>query len=222
MSGARRPGDGEREEVPRRPVKTLVKVLALAALAASALGGAAALGSTLFQSPPRDAAEFAARVDEGSTHWDDLESDEAEATPAATKPVRRTWKGRPVAERRFLRALDRICLDSSQKLDGLEKPRRARARAAYLTRWLHVSARYQKRARKLDRPKRLERRTGQLLGLWDDAEARVRELRKVVRRHDSFLMLLLMDELDSIGQQTQGVADSLDITSCLPREFADL
>jgi len=48
-----------------RPFLKLITVLAIVAVA---FGGAVALASTLFEGPPKDAADFAARVEAGSEH----------------------------------------------------------------------------------------------------------------------------------------------------------
>ena len=75
---------------PVRLAQTLVKAAVILALIAATLGGAVALGSTLFEAPPRDAAEFAARIEAGSTH----------APPSAKHSV---------DERRYILAVSELC-----------------------------------------------------------------------------------------------------------------
>ena len=49
-----------------RLARPLLKLVIVLAIVAAALGGAVALASTLFEEPPRDAADFAARIEAGS------------------------------------------------------------------------------------------------------------------------------------------------------------
>jgi len=84
-----------------RLAQTLVKAAVILALVAATLGGAVALGSTLFEPPPRDAAEFAARVEAGSTH----------APPA----VKRT-----ASERRYILEVSELCAKRNERLRDLD------------------------------------------------------------------------------------------------------
>ena len=72
-----------------RLAQTLVKAAVILAVIAATLGGAVALGSTLFEAPPRDAAEFAARVEAGSTT--------------------RLRRKRTAAERRYILEVGELC-----------------------------------------------------------------------------------------------------------------
>jgi hypothetical protein len=85
-----------------RLAQTLAKAIVILAVIAATLGGAVALGSTLFDSPPRNAAEFAARVEAGSTH----------AAPAAK---------RSAAERSYIIELSELCADRADRLRDLER-----------------------------------------------------------------------------------------------------
>jgi hypothetical protein len=85
-----------------RLVRTLLKAVIVLAFAAAALGGAAALGSTLFEQPPRDAAEFAQRIEAASERVDD--------------------KKRSRAERRYARRLNALCLRQRPAEDALGLP----------------------------------------------------------------------------------------------------
>ena len=85
-----------------RLAQTLVKAGLILAVIAATLGGAAALGSTLFDTPPRNAAEFAARVEAGSTH----------AEPA---------EKRTAADRHYVLALNDICAERNERLRALER-----------------------------------------------------------------------------------------------------
>jgi hypothetical protein len=84
-----------------RLAQTLVKAAVILAIIAATLGGAVALGSTLFESPPRDAAEFAARVEAGSRH-----------APPAEK--------RTAAERRYVLAVTGVCEERNEQVRDLE------------------------------------------------------------------------------------------------------
>jgi hypothetical protein len=85
-----------------RLVRTLLKAAIVLAVAAAALGGAAALGSTLFEQPPRDAADFAQRVEAASERADD--------------------RKRTKAERRYARALNALCLRQRPAEEALGEP----------------------------------------------------------------------------------------------------
>lgn len=85
-----------------RLARTLLKAVIVLAFAAAALGGAAALGSTLFERPPRDAADFAQRVEAASE--------------------RAVGEKRTRAERRFARRLTALCLRQRPAEDALGVP----------------------------------------------------------------------------------------------------
>jgi hypothetical protein len=111
-----------------RLARSLLKVTIVLVLAGGALGGAAALGSTLFEQPPRDAAEFARRVE------------------AASK--RAADQKRTGAERRYARRLNALCLRRRAADDDLAMPRSAaeipawyrRARPVFLRRAAQIAA----------------------------------------------------------------------------------
>lgn len=85
-----------------RLARQLVKAVVVLAFAAVGLGGAAALGSTLFEEPPRDAADFAHRIEAGSERADD--------------------RKRTKAERRYARELNALCLRQRPAEHALGKP----------------------------------------------------------------------------------------------------
>lgn len=200
-------------------LQRLVKFLAAAAVAAAVLGAAAALGSTLFQAPPRDAAEFAALVEAGSTHWSDV--DLPGSSPARKKVVPRRWPGRPPADVRYLRSLDKLCSRQATEVGRLRRPSTPRQTAGYLSRWLRITARYQRKARALDPPKRLARSADRYLDAWEDAEKVVREIRTAVRHRESFSVLLLMDDLDALRLGADGMARRMNVTSCVAEGFPE-
>jgi len=108
---------------PVRLAQTLVKAAVILALIAATLGGAVALGSTLFEAPPRNAAEFAARVEAGSTH----------APPA----VRRT-----VAERRYILEVSELCAKRNERVLDLELRISEADQVGWLRAWRAIHADY--------------------------------------------------------------------------------
>ncbi len=108
---------------PVRLAQTLVKALLILAVIAATLGGAVALGSTLFEPPPSDAAEFAARVAAGSTH--------------APAPERRS-----AAERRYILAVSELCAERSERLRDLELRVAEADRVGRLRGWRAIQAGY--------------------------------------------------------------------------------
>lgn len=118
-----------------RLARSLAKTAAILTVVAATLGGAAALGSTLFPRPPRDAAEFAARVEAGSTH-----------APPAEKRTR--------AERRYVLALTALCNRTNQSLSDLERKAEQLTRPAHQRSWRAVFARFDEEFRALEPPRR--------------------------------------------------------------------
>jgi hypothetical protein len=106
-----------------RLAQTLVKAALILVVIALALGGAVALGSTLFEAPPRDAAEFAARVEAGSRH----------AEPA---------EKRTAAERRYVLELGELCAERNERLGDLERTVAEADRVRRLRSWRAVFADY--------------------------------------------------------------------------------
>ncbi|MGH3042483.1 MAG: hypothetical protein ACRDNG_12235 [Gaiellaceae bacterium] len=118
-----------------RFAQTLVKAALILAVIAVALGGAVALGSTLFEAPPRDAAEFAARVEAGSRH---------------ALPVQK----RTVAERRYVLALGELCGERNERVDKLELAVDEADRVRRLRSWRAIFADYAEDFTALSPPRR--------------------------------------------------------------------
>ncbi|MGH3091047.1 MAG: hypothetical protein ACRDOG_01765 [Gaiellaceae bacterium] len=97
-----------------RLVRRLFKILVVVAAAAAVLGGAAALGSTLFEGPPKDAAEFAERVASGSE---------------------RSRPERTHAEARYVRRLNALCTRMNRDFDALPRPGGLEEFGTYLESW---------------------------------------------------------------------------------------
>jgi len=108
---------------PVRLAQTLAKAATILVVIAVTLGGAVALGSTLFESPPRDAAEFAARIEAGSTH----------ARPA---------EKRTAAERRYVLELSELCARRNEELRDLDLRVPSADRIPRLRSWRAILARH--------------------------------------------------------------------------------
>ena len=104
-------------------VQTLVKAAVILALIAATLGGAVALGSTLFEPPPRDAADFAARVEAGSTH-----------APLSAK--------RTAAERRYVLEVSELCAKRNERVRNLALRVSEDDRVAWIRAWRAIHTDY--------------------------------------------------------------------------------
>jgi hypothetical protein len=118
-----------------RLARPLLKLVTVLAIIAAAFGGAVALASTLFEGPPRDAAEFAARVAAASEH--------------ASPPERSS-----AAERRYVLDLNDLCARTDEAYDELRRNAAGKARLQRLRSWRQVFARFDREFRELTPPKR--------------------------------------------------------------------
>ena len=126
-----------------RLLQTLVKAGVILAVIAATLGGAVALGSTRFEAPPRDAGEFAAQVEAGSTH---------------VVPARK----RTPAERRYVLALGDLCFDRNERLRDLEHTMKAADVVGRLRGWRAIFAAYAEDFTALTPPPRLQAVAGRV------------------------------------------------------------
>ena len=145
-----------------RLARPLLKLVTVLAIVAAAFGGAVALASTLFDKPPRDAAEFAAIIDAASKH--------------APPPERST-----AAERGYVLALNDLCDRTDDAYDDLRRNAAGKARLQRLRAWRPVFARFDREFRALTPPKRdrvdaatVGRLNGSTLALTDGAIAALR------------------------------------------------
>jgi hypothetical protein len=120
-----------------RLVQTLVKAGLILAVIAATLGGAVALGSTLFDAPPRDAAEFAAQIEAGSTH-----------APPTQK--------RTADERRYVLDLGDLCAARNERLRGLERRVKSVDVVGRLRGWRAIFADYSEGFAALAPPRRYQ------------------------------------------------------------------
>jgi hypothetical protein len=118
-----------------RLARPLLKAITVLVIVAAAFGGAVALASTLFERPPRDAAEFAARVEANSEH--------------APPPERST-----AAERRYVLDLNDICDRADEAYDDLRRNSAGKTRLQQLRSWRVVFARFDREFLALTPPKR--------------------------------------------------------------------
>jgi hypothetical protein len=147
---------------PVRLARPLLKVVTVLVIVAAAFGGAVALASTLFEGPPRDASEFAARVAAGSER---------------AKPRERST----AAERRYVLDLNDLCARTDEAYEDLRRNQAGKARLQRLRSWRQVFARFDREFRALTPPKpdRLDaaavvRLNGATLALTDSAIAALR------------------------------------------------
>lgn len=117
-----------------RLARPLLKIVTVLVVAAAAFGGAVALASTLFERPPRDAEEFAARIEAGSKH---------------AKPPERTT----AAERRYVLALNDLCDRTDEAYADLRRDQAGKARLQRLRSWRQVFARFDHEFQALTPPK---------------------------------------------------------------------
>jgi hypothetical protein len=171
----------------------LVKVVVAAGLAAAALGGAAALGSNLFEAPPRDAAEFAEWVDAGSTHVDPNRKRPV-AEPKETKKAakKRVSAAELAAERRYGRTLNGYCIQQERDVAALAGGWYA---DDYLDRLLALSRSWRARVAALRPPPRFQAKAARYLGAWTRLEGLTVRLIRANARGDTVASLELWDRV---------------------------
>jgi hypothetical protein len=118
-----------------RLARPFLKLITVLAIVAAAFGGAVALASTLFEGPPRDAAEFAERIEDGSEH--------------AEPPERAT-----AAERQYVLDLNDLCERTDEAYLETRRNQAGKARLQRLRSWRAVFADFDRRFRALEPPKR--------------------------------------------------------------------
>ena len=142
-----------------RLARTLLKTVIVLAFAAAALGGAAALGSTLFEEPPRDAAEFAQRVAAGSTRHE------------------QDGKPRTAEEKRYVRRVNSLCARYDARTDALA----GRRQAAVLDGILRERHLFVARFKALDAPGRYAKPAQRLLAVEAEVQPAMQEIADALR-----------------------------------------
>jgi hypothetical protein len=146
--------------------KKLFKALVVLALVVAALGGAAAVGSTLFANPPRDAAEFAEWIEAGSRHIDP----NRKPPKAKKKPADRAHKkpaGPTAAERRYGRTLGAWCIEQERDVAALGYPYDGET---WVARWVDLSRSWRARVAALAAPPRFRDEQARYLRSWERLE----------------------------------------------------
>jgi hypothetical protein len=118
-----------------RLARPLLKLITVLAIVAAAFGGAVALASTLFEGPPKDAADFAQRIEDGSQH--------------AKPPERST-----AAERQYVLDLNDLCARTDEAYEDARRNQAGKARLQRLRSWRAVFAGFDREFKALTPPKR--------------------------------------------------------------------
>jgi hypothetical protein len=203
-------------------VKMLVKVLMVAGLAAGTLGGAAALGSTLWDAPPRDAAEFAERVEAGSVHLQPEPTsgetgalaDQGHGETKQDKPKAKPGLRRTPAEQRYARALNGICVRAKDELRALGRPRSLVELEEYLNRALALWDRYEARFAASVPPARFRDEAAKMRDLDARGERLLRRTLRAARERDSYALLDLSDRLISLGLRENDLYSRMGAAQC--------
>jgi hypothetical protein len=181
-----------------RLARTLLKTVVVLAFAAAALGGAAALGSTLFEEPPRDAAEFAQRVAAGSTHH------ERDGTP------------RTPDEKRYIRRVNSLCARYDARTDALS----GRKPAAVLEGIIRERRLFVARFKALDAPGRFASAAERLLALEEEVQPALQDIAEALRAGASGPPPELQRELDRLDAGYDVLLRDLGARKCTT-EWAD-
>lgn len=186
-----------------RLVQRLFRVLVIVAAAAVVLGGAAALGSTLFDEPPRDADEFAQWVEAGS----ERSGQAGKAEPAKRK--------RTPAEPRFVRELNAMCTRHERESDEIPAPRTSEEMLAYFERFLPVARRHHEEARSLDPPRRYRADLKRLLELDESGLTAIEAMRSALVGGDEGAYGAALAKLNVLVIRLDRVFRPLGATACL-------
>jgi hypothetical protein len=197
------------DDVLETVLTKLVKTLAVAALSAAALGGAAALGSNLFESPPKDAADFAERVEAGSTHIDPNRKPIVPPKPTKTSQSA-TERNPTAAERRYVRTMNAWCVQQESDVAALSPVYGADPLEAYVS----LSRRWRARVAALVAPPRLLDEETRYLRTWERLESIVVRLVRANQRGDSVAYLELWDSWVHTAAKQSDAALSMGADRC--------
>lgn len=186
-----------------RPVRRLFRFLIVTAAVAAALGGAAALGSTLFAAPPKDAAEFARWVAAGSENG---KGEEGKAE--------RARRERTAAERRFARELAALCVRYERQVDDLEAPRTPDEMLDVLGRLLPIARRYHSEAGRLDPPKRYRAALARLLELDRSGLTTLEAMRSALLHDDEGAYGAALAKLDVLTTRSHRIFRRIGAAAC--------
>lgn len=147
--------------------KKLFKALVVLVVVIAALGGAAAVGSTLFENPPRDAAEFAEWIEAGSRHIDPNRKPPKAKKTRSGKAEPRRHAGPTAAERLYGRTLSAWCVQQERDVDALGYPYDGEA---WIASWIALSRSWRARVATLDAPRRFHDERARYLRSWERLE----------------------------------------------------
>jgi hypothetical protein len=181
-----------------RLARTLLKAVIVLAFAAAALGGAAALGSTLFEQPPRDAEEFAQRIEAASARH------EREGAP------------RTAEEKRYVRRVNALCARYDARTDALA----GRKPAAILDGILRERRAFVERFGALDAPGRYGKPAQRLLAVETEVQPALQAVAEALRRGASEPPPALKRKLERLDAGYDVLLRDLDARKCT-NEWAD-
>ena len=188
-----------------RLARKLLKTVVVLAVAAAALGGAAALGSSLFERPPRDAAEFAARAG-GETNGAG-----AAATPAGANERRPGAR----AKRRYVRALEASCRQQLEDVEALGRPGTLAELETYLERVLALARHYQGESLGVKTPPALRDDERRSEALGEEGIDLLEQMLAAARRGEPDTLSLLAAALIELGEKQNELFRRLGARDCV-------
>ena len=174
-----------------RLARKLARIVFVLAVVAAALGGAVALGSSIFPSPPRDAAEFAERIAGGSQRGER-------------------------AERRYVRRLNALCARYDARTDALV----GRPPVALLDGMVRERRAFVARFQTLEPPARYEQSAREFMALEDRVQPLLQQLADAFRAGASGPPPGLERKLDRLETGYDELLRELDARKCTS-EWAD-
>ena len=183
-----------------RLARKLLKTVVVLAVAAAALGGAAALGSSLFERPPRDAAEFAAR---------------AGGAGGAGAPARADARRPARAKRRYVRALEASCRQQLEDVEALGRPGTLAELETYLERVLALARHYQGESLGVKTPPALRDDERRSEALGEEGIDLLEQMLAAARRGEPDTLSLLAAALIELGEKQNELFRRLGARDCV-------
>jgi hypothetical protein len=201
-----------------RLAQKLVKTILVLAVSAAALGGAAALGSTLFDAPPRDAAEFSKWIDAGSVHLDATTESPATPVKAVSKRAKKAAAAKELArtpaEARYVRALSRSCRRQLDDVRALGRPRTFSELETYLEQALALIDRYHEISGPRT-PHRYRHEAARITLLNERTRSLVEHALVAARQEDADTVLVLSEKLMLVGARESDIARRIGALACV-------
>lgn len=189
-----------------RLARKLAKTVIVLAVAAAALGGAVALGSTLFERPPRDAAEFAARAD-------GVAATGRRAGTALPAGKRRSTAAK--ARARYVRALDASCRRQIGEFEALGRPQTLAELETYLERVLALARRYDGESLGVRTPPALRDEEARYEALSGEGLDLLERMLDAARRSDPDTIALLGTRLLDVADRQNEQARRIGALDCV-------